>query len=63
MTQGNGTVVVNNSAAVRVFTKMISNVHSSKVYLSHAGHGCVYPEIPCINTSTSTPHGGPEATS
>lgn len=47
----------NNSAPVRVFTKRISNVHSSKDYLSRAGHSRVYPEIPCINTSTNTSHG------
>lgn len=45
MTQGNGTVLF-NSAPVHLFTEMIGNIHSSKVYLSHAGHVRIYPEIP-----------------
>lgn len=46
VTQGNATVLVNNSAPAYFFTKMISNVHSSEVYLSHAEHVHIYPEIP-----------------
>lgn len=45
-TQCKGRVLVNYSAPAHFFTKMISNVHSSKVYLSHAEHISIYPEIP-----------------
>lgn len=58
MTQGNGTVLVNKSAPDRFFTKMISDIHSSKVYLSHAEHVHIYPETHDINVYTNTPRGG-----